>query len=168
MAALNPPGSIPGEADIILRLLAATRTKRLPRQYVDRLVTPEGLTPATSRETAGEDSDTMDVLRSTNLVRRDGDDLVLGDALASNLDKKDGNPSLNTAVRRTLLTVVPAEDARSSNEGAGDLARAAAWLLLQDPWTPIQGWQQAEELQQRQLNLEHYTLVNGTRWGPLD
>jgi hypothetical protein len=171
MAALNPPGSLPSEAEVIVGLLINAKDRKLARQYVDRVVTPSSLTPGAADGSVVTESETLAVCRSTGLVRREGEELLLGDSLAAQLTKGSGRPLLRTTIRRTFFATVSPEDARSSNEGAGDLARAAAWFLLQDIWAPKQGWEGAqgwEDLQGRQLKKEDQPLINATRWGALD
>lgn len=168
MAALFPPSFLPSEGEVILQLLLSAKTHRIAREAVDALVTPRSLMAADGQETG--ESETLQVLRSTGLVRRDGDDLVFGEAVEERLRETRGSrESLRTLIRRLFLVGAPIEEAGTSNEGARDLARAAAWFLLQDPWTPTSGWRSGwEAIQERQLQAEDYVLMNDTRWGALE
>jgi hypothetical protein len=171
MAALNPPGSLPSEMQAIIRLLLSATGHSMPRPRVEQLVTPTTLQGSISDGGGGQESDTIRVMRLVGFIGEEKGELVLNRQLAKAIGRDVSSARIRRVVRRAFLANVGMDEAKTSNAGAADLARTAAWYLLQDPLDPPMRWDGdggVQELRQRQLRFEEPILENNTRWGALD
>lgn len=170
MALLNPPGSLPSEMQAIVRLLLSAQGHAMEKEDLTRLVAPPTLRSHADGGATGAESETMVIARSTGIIQEHKGTVTLNAMVAKAVGKDFASARVRSVLRRLLCQEVGLDEARTSNSGGGDLARAAAWYLLQDPLAPPQRWggpEGVQELTQRQLSFVDRVLENDTRWGAL-